>query len=76
MTFTLTRIGDLTVPLTVPISITEHGAFLADRLSTEVTFAADEKTTTFLVETDDDERDEADGAVTATITSGTTHRVG
>ena len=76
VTFTLTRIGDLTVPLTVPISITERGAFLADRLSTEVTFAADAKTTTFLVATDDDERDEADGAVTATITSGTTHRVG
>ncbi|MCY4670632.1 MAG: hypothetical protein OXC29_21900, partial [Rhodococcus sp.] len=76
VTFTLTRIGDLTVPLTVPISITERGAFLADRTPIEATFAADAKTTTLLVATDDDERDEVDGAVTATITSGTTHRVG
>ena len=74
--FTLTRIGDLTVPLTVPIDVTERGAFLADEVPTEATFAVDAATTTLLVATDDDERDEADGAVTATITSGTTHRAG
>ena len=74
--FTLTRIGDLTVPLTVPVDIKERGAFLADGAPTEVTFAVDAATTTLLVATDDDQRDEADGAVSATITSGTTHRVG
>ena len=74
--FTLTRIGDLIVPLTVPVDITERGAFLADGTPTEVTFAADAATTTLLVATEDDERDEADGAVTATITNGTTHRTG
>ena len=74
--FTLTRIGDLTGTLTVPVDVTEHGAFLADEIPTEATFAADAATTALLVATDDDERDEADGAVTATITSGTTHRVG
>ena len=74
--FTVTRIGDLTVPLTVPVDIKERGAFLADGAPTEVTFAVDAATTTLLVATDDDQRDEADGAVSATITSGTTHRAG
>ena len=74
--FTLTRIGDLTVSLKVPVRVTERGAFLAAGAPTEATFAANAETTTFLVATDDDERDEADGAVTATITSGPTHRVG
>ena len=73
--FTLTRIGDLTGTLTVPVDVTERGSFLADEIPTEATFAADAATTVLLVTTDDDERDEADGAVTATITSGTTHRV-
>ena len=74
--FTLTRIGDLTGTLTVPVDVTERGSFLADEIPTEATFAADAATTVLLVTTDDDERDEADGAVTATITSGTTYRVG
>ena len=74
--FTLTRVGDLTVPLRVPVRVTERGSFLADRVPTEATFAANAATTTLLVATDDDERDEADGAVTATITSGSTLRVG
>ena len=74
--FTLTRIGDLTVPLRVPVRVTERGSFLADRVPTAATFAANAATTTLLVATDDDERDEADGAVTATITSGPTLRVG
>ena len=74
--FTLTRIGDLTVPLTVPVDVTERGAFLADEAPTKATFAVDAATTTLLVTTDDDQRDEADGALTATITSGATHRVG
>ena len=74
--FTLTRIGDLTGTLTVPVDVTERGSFLADEIPTEATFAADAATTVLLVTTDDDQRDEADGAVTATITSGTTYRVG
>ena len=74
--FTLTRIGDLTGTLTVPVDVTERGSFLADEIPTEATFAADAATTVLLVTTDDDQRDEADGAVSATITSGTTHRAG
>ena len=74
--FTLMRIGDLTVPLPVPVDVTERGSFLADEVSTEATFAVDAATTTLLVATDNDEHDEVDGAVTATITSDTTHRAG
>ena len=76
VTFTLTRVGDLTVPLTVPISVTERGAFLADEAPTEATFATDAAATTLRVATVDDERDEVDGAVMATIAAGATHRVG
>ena len=76
VTFTLTRVGDLTVPLTVPINVTERGAFLAEGAPTEATFDVNAETTTLLVATDDDERDEADGAITATIAEGATHRVG
>ena len=75
-TFTLTRVGDLTAPLTVPVTVTERGAFLAEGAPTEATFATDAETTTLQVATDDDERDEADGAVTATIAERATHRVG
>ena len=74
--FTLTRIGDLTVPLTVPVRVTELGSFLADGTPTRATFAANAATTTFVVATDDDVLDEADGTVTASITSGPTLRVG
>ena len=74
--FTLTRVGDLTVPLKVPVRVTERGSFLAGRAPTEATFSANAATTTLLVATDDDRRDEANGSVTATITDGATHRVG
>ena len=73
--FTLTRVGDLTAPLTVPVRVTERGAFLADEVPTEATFVANAATATLLVATDDDGRDEADGAVTATIMDGP-HQIG
>ncbi|MCY4667906.1 MAG: hypothetical protein OXC29_07950, partial [Rhodococcus sp.] len=76
VSFTLTRVGNLTAPLTVPVRITERGAFLADEVPTEAIFAANAATTTLQMVTNDDDRDEANGAVTATITSGATHRVG
>ena len=76
VSFTLTRVGNLTAPLTVPVRVTESDAFLTDEIPTEATFAANAATTTLLMATDDDERDEADGTVTATITSGATYQVG
>ena len=76
VSFTLTRVGSLTAPLTVPVRVTESDAFLTDEVPTEATFAENAATTTLLMATDDDERDEADGTVTATITSGATYQVG
>ena len=76
VTFTLTRSGDLSMPLTVPVSITERGAFLADGAPTEATFAANAATTALQVATVDDEVDEENGAVTATIADGETYQVG
>ena len=68
--FTLTRVGDLTAPLTVSVSVTAFGAFLTDEVPTEAIFAANAATATLLVTTDDDGHVEANGSVTATITSG------
>ena len=68
--FTLTRVGELTAPLTVPVSVTERGVFLTDEVPTAATFAANAATATLLVTTDDDGHVEANGSVTATITSG------
>ena len=75
VTFTLTRVGDLTVPLTVPVDVTERGAFLADGAPTKATFDVDAETTTLQVATVDDDVDEVNGLVTATITDGATLRV-
>ena len=75
VTFTLTRTSDLTMPLTVPVRITERGAFLDDGAPTEAAFAANAATTTLQVTTVDDEVDEENGAVTATIADGETYQV-
>ena len=58
------------------VDVTERGAFLADGTPTEATFNVAAERATLLVATDDDERDEADSAVTATIADGATHRAG
>ena len=76
VTFTLTRVGNLTGPLTVPVNVTEHGAFLATGTPTEATFAVGVSNTTLQVATVDDEVDEVNGLVTATIADGATHRAG
>ena len=74
--FTLTREGELAAPMTVPVQVTEHGAFLTDEVPTEAIFAANAATATLLVATEDDGRAEANGSVTATINSGATYQVG
>ena len=75
VTFVLARIGDLTVPLTVPVSITERGAFLADGAPSEATFAANEAIIVLPVATVDDDMDEVNGLVTATIMDGAIRRM-
>ena len=75
-TFTLTRAGDLAVPLSVPVRVGELGAFLSGTAPSPVAFAAGAATAAFAVATEDDAVDEADGAVTAEIIGGDGHRAG
>ena len=58
VTFMLTRMGDLTVPLTVPVSVTERGAFRAEGAPSEATFDIDAAIITLPVATVDDDVDE------------------
>ncbi len=74
--FTLTRVGDLSMPLQVPVKVTQEGAFLAGEPPTVVEFAADGGTATLEVKTEDDEVDEHDGSISAIIADGETSRIG
>ena len=74
--FTLTRAGDLTGPLTVPVRVAERGVFLSDGVPSAATFAAGAATAALEAATTEDAVDEADGAVTAAILGAASHRVG
>ena len=74
--FTLTRAGDLSGPLTVPVRVAERGVFLADGVPSAATFAAGAATAALEAATTEDAVDEADGAVTAAIPGDASHRVG
>ncbi len=76
VTFTLTRVGDLTVPLQVPVQVTQMGDFLAGEPPAEAAFSADEGAATLEVSTVDDAVDEPDGSVSAAVAAGEAHRVG
>ena len=76
VTFTLTRAGDLTGRLTVPVGVTQEGEYLSGTAPSSVAFAAGAATAAFAVATEDDDRDEKDGAVTAEIPGDASHRVG
>ena len=68
--FTLTRAGDAEASLTVPVTITEDGAVLGTAVPASVTFAAGARVAELRVPTDDDDADEPDGTVTATVATG------
>ena len=69
VTFTLTRGNDdITQTRTVDVSVRETEAMLSGSPPTSVDFAADSDTATLMVQTDDDEVDEPDSVITATIT--------
>ena len=67
--FTLTRTGVTTAALTVTVSVTGGDNFLSGAVPTEVVFNGGVATATITATTADDEVDEADGTVTATITA-------
>ena len=68
--FTLTRDGGETDALTVPVFVTEDGAVLGTPVPAHASFAPGARVAELRVPTDDDEVDEADGAVTATVVTG------
>ena len=72
-TFMLTTVTADPAPataLTVMVSVTDSGNFLAGPAPTMVTIAAGETTALLTVETDDDSIGEANGMITATVTAG------
>ena len=74
--FTVTRSGDATAALTVAVGVSGQGGYLAESAPAEVRFAAQADTAVLVVTTEDDETDEPDGGVTATLAVGTGYVVG
>ena len=68
--FTLLRAGDAEEALTVPVSVAEDGAVLGTPVPASVAFAAGSRQAALRVPTDDDDSDEADSRVTATVKAG------
>ena len=62
--------------LTVTVSVSQTGTFIEGVAPTTVTIAAAATTAPLTVPTTDDDIDEADGSVTATVTAGTGYMVG
>ncbi len=74
--FTLTRVGDLSVTLEVPVATTDAGAALAGTAPTAVTFRAGDAEAALRLDTADDATVEADTAVTLTVREGAGHALG
>ena len=71
--FTLTRAGDLSAPLVVPVAVTDADGVLAEEAPVSVTFSVDAAEATLRLATDDDEADEAAAPVTLTLEAGAGH---
>ena len=69
--FTLTRTGVVTDPLTVGVTVSEDGDMLAGAAPSSVTFAGSSATATLSLATEDDTADEANSAVTVTVVADT-----
>ena len=78
--FELTRAGVITEALTVAVGVTQSGTFIKTSdgytAPTSAVFNAGSNTTTLTVETQGDETDEANGSVTATVSTGEGYRLG
>ena len=75
--YTLTREGVITAPLTVAMAVSEGtGNFLSETPPSSVTFPPDQPVVNFEVSTEDDNADEPDGTITATIQAGSGHTLG
>ena len=74
--FTLTRAGDLSVLLAVPVAVTDADGVLAEEAPVSVTFEVDAATAALRLATDDDEADEPAAPVTLTLEAGPGHASG
>ena len=74
--FQLTRDGDLGNPLFADVDITETGDMISGNTPSSVGFPAHQNTVTLIVATDDDDTDEPDSDITATVQSGSAYTVG
>ena len=78
--FELTRVGVITEALTVAVGVTQSGTFIktSDGYTApqQVVFPAESDTAGLTVATQGDDTDEADGSVTATVSTGEVYRVG
>ena len=72
-TFTITASPAPATPITVNIGVTQSGSWGASGAATVSVSGA---TTTYTIATSDDQTDESDGSVTATIQTGTGYTVG
>ena len=68
-TFTLTRTLDTGTTLTVAVTVSQEGDYLGTPIPVDAVFDVGDQETTLTVPIDDDDLDEADGSVTATVTA-------
>ena len=68
-TFTLTRTMDTATTLTVAVTVSGEGDYLGTPIPVEAVFNVGDGETTLTVPIDDDDLDEANGSVTATLTA-------
>ena len=76
VSFTVTAMPAPAMDLMVNVTVTETGATLGASVPQKVTIAAGETTAMLRVATVDDEADESDSTVTATVNDGTGYTVG
>ncbi len=69
-TFTITAAGAPLSSISIPVSVTQSGAFIKGTAPTSVTIAANGTSATVTVATENDEVDEPDGSITATLSGG------
>ena len=74
--FTLTRVGLLSDPLSVGVRVTENRQMLGSALPTTATFVANADTATVDVPINNDSVDEDDSTVTVAVTGGSGYTVG
>ena len=66
-TFTITAAGAPLSSISIPVSVTQNGAFIKGTAPTRVTIAANGTSATLTVTTENDATDEPNGSITATL---------